>query len=57
MAEFGTATVSGLKPKPRGEVLEELCCNDVFIYLGHGERARRLGALGVKHRAVLVEAL
>ncbi|OLQ05618.1 hypothetical protein AK812_SmicGene11180 [Symbiodinium microadriaticum] len=24
------------------EVLEELCCNDVFIYLGHGERARQL---------------
>ncbi|CAE7843365.1 ESPL1, partial [Symbiodinium sp. KB8] len=31
------------QPMPASkEVLEELCCNDVFIYLGHGERARQL---------------
>jgi len=31
------------RPMPASkEVLEELCSNDVFIYLGHGERARQL---------------
>ncbi|CAJ1405794.1 unnamed protein product [Effrenium voratum] len=33
---------TGLPMPAPAEVLDELCRNDVFVYLGHGERARQL---------------